>query len=164
MSSASCSQRLESVFLPHSLAQIGSSFWRAVKHESFIVILITRKIRKWQGMQVSCVYNRCASDATFVDACVSAMFHYSTLHLVSWCMCFSNVSLQYITPSKYHYVQGLINFSVINETMDCFQLQIICLECCFQDGGSLDLILKKAGRLPEPIIGMISLAVSGLVE
>lgn len=34
---------------------------------------------------------------------------------------------------------------------------------CFvsiQDGGSLDLILKKAGRIPEPILGTISFAVS----
>ena len=30
----------------------------------------------------------------------------------------------------------------------------------FQDGGSLDLILKKAGRIPEPILGKISVAVS----
>jgi len=29
-----------------------------------------------------------------------------------------------------------------------------------QDGGSLDLILKKAGRIPEPILGRISEAVS----
>jgi len=29
----------------------------------------------------------------------------------------------------------------------------------WQDGGSLDLILKKSGRLPEPIMGMISIAV-----
>ena len=29
-----------------------------------------------------------------------------------------------------------------------------------QDGGSLDLILKKAGRVPEPILGKISEAVS----
>ena len=30
---------------------------------------------------------------------------------------------------------------------------------CLQDGGSLDLILKKAGRIPEPILGKISTAV-----
>jgi len=29
-----------------------------------------------------------------------------------------------------------------------------------QDGGSLDLILKKSGRIPEPILGRISGAVS----
>ncbi|ESO06319.1 hypothetical protein HELRODRAFT_155691 [Helobdella robusta] len=33
----------------------------------------------------------------------------------------------------------------------------ICME--YMDGGSLDLILKKAGRIPEPILGMISDAV-----
>ena len=34
----------------------------------------------------------------------------------------------------------------------------------FQDGGSLDLILKKAGRIPEPILGKISVAVSMRVQ
>lgn len=33
----------------------------------------------------------------------------------------------------------------------------ICME--YMDGGSLDLILKKAGRIPEPILGKISIAV-----
>jgi len=33
----------------------------------------------------------------------------------------------------------------------------ICME--YMDGGSLDLILKKAGRIPEPILGKISVAV-----
>lgn len=33
----------------------------------------------------------------------------------------------------------------------------ICME--YMDGGSLDLILKKAGRIPEPISGKISVAV-----
>lgn len=33
----------------------------------------------------------------------------------------------------------------------------ICME--YMDGGSLDLILKKAGRIPEPILGTISFAV-----
>ncbi|KAJ1532197.1 hypothetical protein ONE63_000817 [Megalurothrips usitatus] len=33
----------------------------------------------------------------------------------------------------------------------------ICME--YMDGGSLDLILKKAGRIPEPILGSITLAV-----
>lgn len=33
----------------------------------------------------------------------------------------------------------------------------ICME--YMDGGSLDLILKKAGRIPEPILGSISFAV-----
>ncbi|XP_026287023.1 dual specificity mitogen-activated protein kinase kinase dSOR1 isoform X1 [Frankliniella occidentalis] len=33
----------------------------------------------------------------------------------------------------------------------------ICME--YMDGGSLDLILKKAGRIPEPILGTITLAV-----
>lgn len=33
----------------------------------------------------------------------------------------------------------------------------ICME--YMDGGSLDLILKKAGRIPEPILGKITLAV-----
>lgn len=31
---------------------------------------------------------------------------------------------------------------------------------CFQDGGSLDLILKKAGRIPEPILGKLTSSVS----
>lgn len=30
----------------------------------------------------------------------------------------------------------------------------------FQDGGSLDLILKKAGRIPEQILGKVTVAVS----
>lgn len=30
----------------------------------------------------------------------------------------------------------------------------ICME--YMDGGSLDLILKKGGRIPEPVLGMIS--------
>lgn len=30
----------------------------------------------------------------------------------------------------------------------------------YMDGGSLDLILKKAGRIPEPILGTITAAVS----
>lgn len=30
----------------------------------------------------------------------------------------------------------------------------------YMDGGSLDLILKKAGRIPEPILGTITSAVS----
>lgn len=34
----------------------------------------------------------------------------------------------------------------------------ICME--YMDGGSLDLILKKAGRIPEPILGTITSAVS----
>jgi hypothetical protein len=29
-----------------------------------------------------------------------------------------------------------------------------------QDGGSLDQVLKKAGRIPEDILGIISIAVS----
>ena len=29
-----------------------------------------------------------------------------------------------------------------------------------QDGGSLDLILKKAGRIPEPILGKLTSSVS----
>lgn len=33
----------------------------------------------------------------------------------------------------------------------------ICME--YMDGGSLDLILKRAGRIPEPILGKITLAV-----
>ncbi|XP_013381692.1 dual specificity mitogen-activated protein kinase kinase 1 isoform X2 [Lingula anatina] len=33
----------------------------------------------------------------------------------------------------------------------------ICME--YMDGGSLDLILKKAGRIPEPILGKITIAV-----
>lgn len=38
----------------------------------------------------------------------------------------------------------------------------ICME--YMDGGSLDLILKKAGRIPEPILGKISEAVlKGLI-
>lgn len=30
----------------------------------------------------------------------------------------------------------------------------------YMDGGSLDLILKKAGRIPEPILSTITSAVS----
>ena len=30
----------------------------------------------------------------------------------------------------------------------------------YMDGGSLDLILKKAGRIPEPFLGKITTAVS----
>lgn len=38
----------------------------------------------------------------------------------------------------------------------------ICME--YMDGGSLDLILRKAGRIPEPILGKISIAVlKGLI-
>lgn len=33
----------------------------------------------------------------------------------------------------------------------------ICME--YMDGGSLDLILKKAGRIPEPVLGKINLSV-----
>lgn len=33
----------------------------------------------------------------------------------------------------------------------------ICME--YMDGGSLDLILKRAGRIPEPILGKITIAV-----
>ena len=40
-------------------------------------------------------------------------------------------------------------------TLDSFILSVIYL----QDGGSLDLILKQAGRIPEPILGIISVAV-----
>lgn len=36
----------------------------------------------------------------------------------------------------------------------------ICME--YMDGGSLDLILKKAGRIPEPILGTITSAVSNI--
>ena len=32
-----------------------------------------------------------------------------------------------------------------------------------QDGGSLDLILKKGGRIPEPVLGMISNAVGAVL-
>ena len=32
------------------------------------------------------------------------------------------------------------------------------------DGGSLDLILKKAGRIPEPYLGKITTAVSDKTE
>lgn len=32
-----------------------------------------------------------------------------------------------------------------------------CME--YMDGGSLDLILKRAGRIPEPVLGKITLAV-----
>lgn len=37
----------------------------------------------------------------------------------------------------------------------------ICME--YMDGGSLDLILKKAGRIPEPYLGKITTAVRGLI-
>jgi hypothetical protein len=30
----------------------------------------------------------------------------------------------------------------------------------YMDGGSLDLILKKAGRIPEPMLGTVTCAVS----
>ncbi|XP_071034738.1 dual specificity mitogen-activated protein kinase kinase 1 isoform X2 [Parasteatoda tepidariorum] len=33
----------------------------------------------------------------------------------------------------------------------------ICME--YMDGGSLDLVLKKAGRIPEPILGKVTIAV-----
>ncbi|XP_025078135.1 dual specificity mitogen-activated protein kinase kinase 1-like isoform X2 [Pomacea canaliculata] len=33
----------------------------------------------------------------------------------------------------------------------------ICME--YMDGGSLDLILKKAGRIPEPVLGVINISV-----
>jgi mitogen-activated protein kinase kinase 1 len=33
----------------------------------------------------------------------------------------------------------------------------------YMDGGSLDLILKKAGRIPEPFLGKITTAVRMLV-
>ena len=36
----------------------------------------------------------------------------------------------------------------------------ICME--YMDGGSLDLILKKAGKIPESILGTITSAVSKL--
>ncbi len=38
----------------------------------------------------------------------------------------------------------------------------ICME--YMDGGSLDLILKKAGRIPEPILGTITSAVIILLK
>ena len=38
----------------------------------------------------------------------------------------------------------------------------ICME--YMDGGSLDLILKKAGRIPEPYLGKITTAVSDKTE
>jgi len=34
----------------------------------------------------------------------------------------------------------------------------------YMDGGSLDLILKKAGRIPEPYLGKITTAVSDKTE
>ncbi|CAH1797528.1 unnamed protein product [Owenia fusiformis] len=38
----------------------------------------------------------------------------------------------------------------------------ICME--YMDGGSLDLVLKKAGRIPEPILGKVTVAVlKGLI-
>lgn len=44
---------------------------------------------------------------------------------------------------------------------------LLCHVCIFQfsfsflkDGGSLDLILKKAGRIPEPVLGVINISVS----
>ena len=33
------------------------------------------------------------------------------------------------------------------------------LDCLNQDGGSLDLVLKKAGRIPESILGKVTIAV-----
>ena len=38
----------------------------------------------------------------------------------------------------------------------------ICME--YLDGGSLDLILKKAGRIPEPILGTITSAVRSIIN
>lgn len=32
--------------------------------------------------------------------------------------------------------------------------------CCPQDGGSLDQVLKEAKRIPEEILGKVSIAVS----
>lgn len=34
------------------------------------------------------------------------------------------------------------------------------LLCCLQDGGSLDQVLKEAKRIPEEILGKVSIAVS----
>lgn len=34
----------------------------------------------------------------------------------------------------------------------------------YMDGGSLDLILKKAGRIPEPILSTITSAVSTMKQ
>jgi len=34
----------------------------------------------------------------------------------------------------------------------------------YMDGGSLDLILKKAGRIPEPYLGKITTAVGQLID
>lgn len=53
-------------------------------------------------------------------------------------------------------MKGLITNLIMTAPIDyAFHLS-------FQDGGSLDLILKKAGRIPEPILGKISLAVSNI--
>ena len=38
----------------------------------------------------------------------------------------------------------------------------ICME--YMDSGSLDLVLKKAGRIPEPILGTITVAVSKITS
>lgn len=32
----------------------------------------------------------------------------------------------------------------------------------YMDGGSLDLILKKAGRIPEPMLGTVTCAVCSI--
>lgn len=70
----------------------------------------------------------------------------------------------------YRYTIFIYNNIVIVYEINMFTLNIqyficysdgeisICME--YMDGGSLDLILKKAGRIPEPILSTITLAVS----
>lgn len=64
----------------------------------------------------------------------------------------------------YRYIQYFVESVSINLTLiDFFDLSSdgeisICME--YMDGGSLDLILKKAGRIPEAMLGTVTCAVS----
>lgn len=37
---------------------------------------------------------------------------------------------------------------------------VLCVSPCYQDGGSLDQVQKEARRIPEEILGKVSIAVS----
>ena len=41
-----------------------------------------------------------------------------------------------------------------------YEMLISLIVSFAQDGGSLDLVLKRSGRIPEPILGIITTAVS----
>ncbi|XP_052466600.1 dual specificity mitogen-activated protein kinase kinase 2-like [Carassius gibelio] len=40
-----------------------------------------------------------------------------------------------------------------------YPVSVVCVSPCRQDGGSLDQVLKKARRIPEEILGKVSIAV-----